>query len=426
LYARSEGQLDSALTALDLAYSNLIKAKRKNAAATAAAAATDAAAAAIAPAAIAPAAAAAATDAASAAVAPAAAIAAAPAAAIAAAPAVAVAAVNDNYQDDEDFAATLDEANINRQPFRVPTLRPREPEGCLPLVRSGNIEMPSDYIRTFDPKAWFVPELPVSDWGVQTSNQVEALGSAFMRGGARSCNPTESLQIIMFSILSFFGHVRSRLHELKRRGELFLPAWPGHDKDHEHDSDVVDGYSLDVIEERIRYKVSRDGKYHVVMTPPPAQFEATARKEPFLPPHTTDWRRPLHGWRCDGSCLIPQREGYLCRHAKRVLRDLPTSQRKMATLMGVACYYNVQYLLNLLSRITIEFLQHSEVARGPTLLPIHNIPALRVSWVKDNGGGQEHDDKRKESAGEQQPRKKRQPSCSDCGQQGHYKGNCLR
>ena len=94
--------------------------------------------------------------------------------------------------------------------------------------------------------------------------------------------------------------------------------------------------------------------------------------------------------------------------------------------MGVACYYNVQYLLNLLSRITIEFLQHSEVARGPTLLPIHNIPALRVSWVKDNGGGQEHDDKRKESAGEQQPRKKRQPSCSDCGQQGHYKGNCLR
>lgn len=55
--------------------------------------------------------------------------------------------------------------------------------------------------------------------------------------------------------------------------------------------------------------------------------------------------------------------------------------------MGVACYYNVQYLLNLLSRITIEFLQHSEVARGPTLLPIHNIPALRVSWVKDNGGG---------------------------------------
>ena len=199
-------------------------------------------------------------------------------------PAVAVAAVNDNYQDDEDFAATTGQGQHQPAAFQSSYLRPSRAEGCLPLVGRGIYKCLLITLETFDPKAWFVPELPVSDWGVQTSNQVEALGSAFMRGGARSCNPTESLQIIMFSILSFFGHVRSRLHELRRRGELFLPAWPGHDKDHEHDSDVVDGYSLDVIEERIRYKVSRDGKYHVVMTPPPAQFEATARRSPFSLP----------------------------------------------------------------------------------------------------------------------------------------------
>ena len=211
-------------------------------------------------------------------------------------------------------------------------------------------------------------------------------------------------------------------------------------------------YSCKVIEDGNQYKVYKKGHQessHLVNVPSRAALEearlaGVKAAAPRPPPYS--WLRPPEGiWSCDGGCLMPQRVGAMCKHAKRAAQEAFKTSRDdeaLATRLGYASFYQVEHVHECLAPLVMQLVQVKDVGIGPDIQPIAR-PAKQVLDFDPSGGGRpvaRKEDDRKRSLGEVGSTAKSrkaasaasaaapvaQVRCSQCHEPGHNKATCAK
>jgi len=360
---------------------------------------------------------------------------------------------DDEYEDDEARAAALDANHASGQ-WRIPHLAPRNVDG-VDEPAEGVYEKPSQYIELLDKACFLCYEMPLRDFLISSSNAAEAEGSTMLRNQARSVNVAISIQIIHEGIKARLAECFARLSAQKANpaAARVVSAWPFASRN-DHSAENARTYSCKTVAASETYKVYVQGQAmssHYVGVPSrkvlnDAKAVGLLAAAPAVP--SSSWLRPPTGmWQCDGGCLVPQRGGFLCKHAKRALLEAfpaPEDQR-LATAVGYATYYQLEHLHHCLSQVSVNLVQVKDVALGPAVDPIV-MPARFVLEFEPSNGGRPAGpaaDSRKRSHGEfgktvkkcraaaasgnaDGPKVRSTVKCKLCGEPGHNKATCAR